>query len=88
MYSLKPIDKQAIIDAATETKGIITVEDHQITGGLGSAVTEVTAENCPCKVLRIGMQDSFGKSAAASELYDYFGINSKAIIEAVNKILA
>lgn len=87
MYSIKPIDKQAIINAASQTKGIVTVEDHQITGGLGSAVTEVTSENNPCKVIRIGMKDCFGRSAPATELYDYFGINSKAIIDAVNKIL-
>ncbi len=86
MYSIKPIDKQAIIEAA-KTKGIVTVEDHQITGGLGSAVAEVISENCPCKLIRIGMKDCFGKSASAAELYDYFGINSQAIIEAVNKIL-
>lgn len=86
MYSIKPIDKQAIINAA-KTKGIVTVEDHQITGGLGSAVAEVASENSPCRLIRIGMKDSFGKSASAAELYDYFGINSQAIIEAVNKIL-
>ena len=87
MYSIKPIDEKAIIDAASQTKGIVTVEDHQINGGLGSAVSEVTSENCPCKVIRIGMKDSFGKSATASELYDYFGINAEAITKAIHKII-
>lgn len=87
MYSLKPIDEEAVLEAA-KTGAIVTCEDHQIVGGLGGAVCEITSAKAPCKVARIGMKDSFGKSAPSSELYDYFGMNAQAIADAVLKIKA
>lgn len=86
VHTMKPIDKQTIIKCAIETKKIITVEDHQITGGLGSCVCEVLAENYPCKVTRMGIQDTFGKSGTAEALMHYFKIDAEAIIEEVKKI--
>ena len=86
VHTIKPIDKQAIIKCAKETKKIITVEDHQITGGLGSCVCEVLAENYPCKVTRMGIQDTFGKSGTAEALMHYFKIDAEAIVEEVKKI--
>ena len=65
MHTIKPIDKDIIIKAAKETKKLITVEDHNIIGGLGSAVCEVLAENYPTKVYRMGIKDEFGKSGKA-----------------------
>ena len=86
IHTIKPIDKEAIIRCAKETKKIITIEDHNIIGGLGSAVCEVLAEEYPYKVVRMGIKDSFGKSGNASKLMEYYGITSKNIIEEVKKV--
>lgn len=86
IHTIKPIDKEAIIKCAKETKKIITIEDHNIIGGLGSAVCEVLAEEYPCKVVRMGIKDCFGKSGNASKLMEYYGITSKNIIEEVKKV--
>lgn len=83
MWCLKPIDKEIIIKAAKETKKIITIEDHSIVGGLGSAVCEVLCDEYPTKVTRMGIKDEFGKSGGWSELIEYFNIDSNAIIEEV-----
>ena len=72
MHTIKPIDKDIIIKAAKDTKKLITVEDHNIIGGLGSAVCEVLAENYPTKVYRMGIKDEFGKSGKADDLLKYF----------------
>ena len=83
MHTIKPIDKEIIIRCAKETKKIITVEDHSIIGGLGSSVCEVLAENYPCKVTKLGIKDTFGKSGKAEELMKYYGIEKEAIITAI-----
>lgn len=62
MHTIKPIDRELIIRCAKETKRIITIEDHSVIGGLGTAVCEVLAEECPTKVTRMGVKDTFGKS--------------------------
>lgn len=80
MHTIKPIDKEIIIKSAKETKKIITIEDHSIIGGLGTAVCEVLSENYPTKVIRMGIKDTFGKSGKAEELMKYFQITSKDII--------
>ena len=84
IHTIKPIDRELIIKCAKETKRIITVEDHNIIGGLGSAVCEVLSEEYPVKVERMGILDSFGRSGKADELMKYYRIDSTAI---VNKIL-
>lgn len=84
MHTIKPIDKNIIIKCAKETKRIITVEDHSIIGGLGSAVCEVLSEEYPTKVERMGILDFFGMSGKAEELMEYYKIDYNAI---VNKIL-
>ncbi len=81
IHTIKPIDKELIIKCAKETKRLITVEDHSIIGGLGSAVCEVLSEEYPAKVERMGVKDTFGKSGKAEELLKYFKIDSNAIIE-------
>jgi len=83
IHTIKPIDKEMIIKCAKETKKIITVEDHNIIGGLGSAIAEVLSEEYPCKVIRMGIKDEFGKSGKAEELLKYFKIDSESIIEMV-----
>ena len=85
MHTIKPIDKELIIKCAKETKKIITIEDHSVIGGLGSAVCEVLSTNYPSKVIRMGVKDTFGKSGKAEELLAYFGLNSRAIIEKVKE---
>ena len=62
IHTIKPIDKEIIIKAAKETKGIVTAEEHSVLGGLGSAVSEVIVQNCPIKMAFVGMQDTFGES--------------------------
>ena len=84
-HTIKPIDKDIIIKCAKETKKLISVEEHSIIGGLGSAVAEVLVENSPAKLIRMGINDCFGKSGSASELLKYFGLTSKEIIENVKK---
>ena len=81
IHTIKPIDKDAIVRCAKETKKIITVEDHSVIGGLGSAICEVLAEEYPTKVIRLGVNDTFGKSGNAVELMKYFGIDSEAIVK-------
>lgn len=81
MHTIKPIDKDLIIKCAKETKKIITIEDHSIIGGLGTAVCEVLAENYPTKVIRMGVKDTFGKSGKAEELLKYFKLTATDIVE-------
>lgn len=81
IHTIKPIDKETIIKCAQETKRLISVEDHNVIGGLGSAISEVLTENCPCKLERMGIPDTFGKSGKAEELLQYYKIDSNAIVE-------
>lgn len=80
IHTIKPIDKELIVKCAKETKRIITVEDHNIIGGLGSAVCEVLSEEYPTKVERMGIPDCFGRSGKADELMRYYKIDSSAIV--------
>lgn len=86
--TIKPIDKDIIIEAAKETKGIVTVEEHSIIGGLGSAVAEVVSEKSPSYVERIGTEDVFGESGVGNELLEKYGLNVSNIIEKCKKILS
>ena len=81
MHTIKPIDKEIIIKSAKETKKLISIEDHNIIGGLGSAISEVLTEEYPTKLIRLGIKDVFGKSGKAEELIKYFGITADNIIE-------
>lgn len=83
IHTIKPIDKEMIIKCAKETKKLISVEDHNVIGGLGSAIAEVLTENYPCKLERMGVPDTFGKSGKAEELLEHFKIDSKAIIQKI-----
>ena len=88
MHTIKPIDKEMIIKSAKETRKLISVEDHSIIGGLGSAIAEVLTEEYPCKLIRMGIKDIFGKSGNAVELLKYFGLTSEGILKEVKKALA
>ena len=85
VHTIKPIDREMIIKCAKETKKLITIEDHSVIGGLGTAVCEVLSEEYPTKVVRMGMQDKFGKSGKAEQLLKYFKLDSEAIIEKVKE---
>ncbi len=87
IHTIKPIDKEIIIKAAKETGHIITVEEHSIIGGLGSAVAEVLAEEYPCKLTRMGVKDVFGQSGKPYELLDLYGLTDKHIVAKVKEVL-
>ena len=80
VHTIKPIDKEMVVKCAKETKKLISIEDHNVVGGLGSAISEVLTEEYPAKLIRLGVKDTFGKSGKAKELMDYFGITAKNII--------
>ncbi len=81
MTTIKPIDRDAIIAAAKDTGVIITAEEHNIIGGLGSAVTEVVCETTPVPVIRVGVNDTFGRSGPAKDLLKLYGLSAETIIE-------
>ncbi len=89
IHTIKPIDRELVIKAAKETGRIITVEEHNVIGGLGDAVCEVTSSECPVPVRRIGVYDQFGYSGPAKELLDIFGLTApnikKVILEELDK---
>jgi len=82
MHTIKPLDKDIIIQAAKETGAIVTAEEHNIIGGLGSAVAEVLAENYPVKMKRVGLKDHFGESGKPLELIKKFNLTAEDIVEA------
>lgn len=83
MHTIKPIDKEMIVKCAKETKKLISIEDHSIIGGLGTAISEVLTEEYPAKLTRLGMQDVFGKSGKAEELLGFFELNAEKIKKVV-----
>lgn len=85
IHTIKPIDDEMIIKCAKETKKLISIEEHSVIGGLGTAISEILTEKCPTKLVRIGMKDCFGKSGSAGELLKYYGLTAKEIIEEVKK---
>ncbi len=87
IHTIKPIDREIILKAAKETGRIITVEEHNIIGGLGDAVCGVLCEELPTPVYKIGVNDVFGHSGPAADLLDEFGLNAAHIIEVAKKAL-
>jgi len=87
IHTIKPIDKEAIIETANKTGFVITAEEHQITGGLGSAVAEVLSKFLPTKMDFVGMNNQFGESGQPTELMKKYGMSSEAIVEKCIKIL-
>ncbi|MEG0250422.1 MAG: transketolase family protein [Peptostreptococcus sp.] len=81
MSTIKPIDIDTIVDCAQNTRGIITVEDHSVIGGLGSAVSEIVSETIPTKVYKIGVRDVFGMSGKTEELYEQYGLTADNIYD-------
>ena len=88
MASIKPIDRDIIVDSAKKTGAIVTAEEHNILGGLGSAVAEVLCETVPTPMLRVGVNDVFGKSGPAKELLHIYGLDAAHIVEEAKKAVA
>lgn len=88
MATIKPLDKEILLDAANKTGCIVTAEEHNIIGGLGSAVAEALSETKPVPVLRVGVEDVFGKSGPALELLDIFGLNAANIVAKAKAAIA
>jgi transketolase len=88
MATLKPLDEAAIIEAAKHTGAIVTAEEHQMIGGLGSAVAEVVAENRPVPIIRVGIQDTFGESGPPDILMDHYGLGVDDVVAAVKRAIA
>lgn len=84
---VKPLDSQTVIESVKKTKFAITVENHSIIGGLGSAICETLADKLPSKVYRIGVNDEFGQSGKAEELIEYYGLDSKTLAKRIRAII-
>ena len=87
IHTIKPIDRDIIIAAAKETGKIITVEEHSVIGGLGSAVAEVVTETAPVPVIKIGVDDRFGHSGPAPALLKEFGLSADNIVKVTKEAL-
>lgn len=85
--SVKPLDQQAVIAAAQKTGAVVTAEEHNVIGGLGSAVAEVLGENCPVPLQRVGLKDTFGESGNPHELLEKYDLTADAIIRAVQRVI-
>src|SRR3990170_6814301 len=86
-HTIKPIDKLTLAASAKKTGAVVTVEEHQINGGLGGAVAEVLAENYPVPMERVGMPDTFGESGSPEELLEKYGMSVKKIKEVVKSVM-
>ncbi len=86
-HTIKPIDEKTICESAKRSGTVVSVEEHQINGGLGSAVAEVLAKNCPVPMEFVGVQDRFGESGEPEELIEKFGMGVESIKEAIRKVL-
>lgn len=87
MHTVKPLDVQALTCAAQQTGAIVVSEEHNVIGGLGSAVSEALCEICPVPVVKHGVNDEFGRSGPAKELIEYYGLNAQGIVKKVKEAL-
>ena len=87
MPVVKPLDKETVINSAKKTNRVVTIENHSIIGGLGSAVAEVLSEEYPTKLTRIGTNDEFGQSGTAKELVDFYGLTAEKLTEKITGLL-
>ena len=85
IHTIKPLDEELVVAAAKETGKVVTVEEHSVIGGLGSAVCDVLAEKAPTKVMKIGINDTFGESGPAVELHKKYGLDTDSIYEKIKE---
>ncbi|MEG1500949.1 MAG: transketolase family protein [Clostridiales bacterium] len=88
IHTIKPLDKEFVVELASQCGCALTVEEHSIIGGLGSAVAETLAENAPLPMLRVGVPDVFGQSGKPAELLEYYGLTAKNIVKQAKLVLA
>jgi transketolase len=86
--TIKPLDNAAIVEAAERTGAVVTAEDHSIIGGLGGAVAEVLAEECPTRMRRVGIRDTFGESAPNDDLIEKYGLGPRHVAAAARELLS
>jgi transketolase len=87
MHTIKPLDSDAVITACRETGALVAAEEHSIIGGLGSAISEIAAENFPVPIARVGVKGYFGESGLPEKLLEKYGLTTKDIVEAVKKVI-
>ena len=87
IHTIKPLDEEIIVKAASETGAIVTAEEHSVIGGLGSAVAETVSKNCPVKIGMVGQQDTFGESGKPDELKEKYGMTADHIVTMVKDVL-
>lgn len=87
LFTIKPLDKESVLALAKECKAIVTVEEHQVAGGMGSAVAEFLAENFPVPMEFVGVKDKFGQSGTPDELVEHYGMGKDSIKETVKKLI-
>lgn len=87
VHTIKPLDTECVLKAAEETRAIVTVEDHQTAGGLGSVVAEVVSQSYPVPIKMIGINDSFGESGTPEQLMEKYGLTVENIIKAVTTVI-
>lgn len=87
-YSIKPLPEDLLLDRAKKTKAFVTAEDHSVTGGLGSAVSEYLSQTCPVPVIRVGVEDCFGESGTQDELYQKYGLTADHIVDAARRAIS
>ncbi len=88
IHTIKPLDEELVVKTASKTKKVVTIEEHSVIGGLGSAVAEVLCEQCPTKMKRIGVYDRFGESGPAKELLHKYELDAEGIYKQVKEFLA
>ena len=88
IHTIKPIDREIILKAAAETGAIVTAEEHSIIGGLGSAVSEVVCEGCPVPVVRVGVEDKYGRSGKVPPLLEMYGLTTENIVAKAEAAIA
>jgi len=88
MATIKPLDRDAVVNAARKSGAIVTAEEHSIIGGLGGAVAEAVSEDCPVPMRRVGIKDTFGSSGKPSELLEHYGLTVGAVKSAVKEVVA
>lgn len=81
LYSIKPVDKEAVLNSAKNTKVLVSIEDHSVIGGIGSIIESILCSECPKKIVKLGVQDKFGKSGNAEELYELYNITKEEIVK-------
>lgn len=87
LHTIKPIDTEALVASAKETGQVVTIEEHQIAGGMGSAVAETLSLHCPTPITRLGINDSFGQSGEPDELLAHYGLDSHSITKTITSLL-